>query len=138
MEQREQIEKAADRLREELLLTLHELDRRREEAFSVRAVRASLSRHRREAELAMAAAVVLAGGAIALAVTRRQYRKRHAGKYRLRALERAWAHPDRIATRAPDRPMGEMLARKVLMASLATLGAQLGKRLVRDLLPAKG
>lgn len=138
MEQREQIEKAADRLREELLLTLHELDRRREEAFSVRAVRASLSRHRRELELVIAGAVIVAGGVIAIAVSRRQFRRHHPARYRLRAFERAWEHPERIATRASDRPMGEMIARKVLMASLATLGAQIGKRLVRDLLPAKG
>ena len=36
MTDREQTEKAADRIREEFLLTLQELDRRRDHAFDVR------------------------------------------------------------------------------------------------------
>lgn len=138
MEQREQIEKAADRLRDELLLTLHELDRRRQNAFSLKAVKRNLQAHRRDLNLAALGAAVLVGSVIAVAYSRHEYQKRHSAELRLRALKRAWEHPDRLATKAPDRPVGELLARRVLVAGLATLGAQLGKRLVKNVLPAKG
>jgi hypothetical protein len=103
----------------------------------MKAVKRELVHHKRDVELAAAGAVLVVGAGVALAVSRHRYRERHRLERRLRAVSRAWSHPERLATKADDRPLGEAIARSILMAGLTTLGAQLGKRLARDFLPAK-
>jgi hypothetical protein len=138
MERREQIERAANRLRDEWMLTLRELDRRRVETLSVEGVKAALQRHPRAVLAVAGGAVVLVGGGVSWALVRKHRRERHPAQRRMRALSRAWQHPERLATRAPDQPGGQLVVRKVLIASLTTLGVQLATRLMRQAVPAKG
>lgn len=136
MERRDQIERTADRLREEWMQTLRELDRRRVETLSVDGMKAMLQRHPLVLGLsALGLAGAITGG-IVLARARKHHRDHEVNRIRLRALTRAWRFPERVATRAPDQPGGQLVARKVLMASLTTLGVQLGTRLVKRALPA--
>lgn len=135
MERRDQMEAAADRLRGEWLLTLRELDRRRAESLSLAGLRMAVSSHPMVfAAVGLGVAAVVGGGAAYL-VARKRRLHRLAGRIRRRALVRAWRHPERIATRAPDQPGGQLVARKVLMAALTTLGVQLATRLVKRSLP---
>jgi hypothetical protein len=137
MERREQIERAANRLRDEWMLTLRELDRRRVETLSVEGLKAALQRHPRALLASASGAVVLLGGGLTWKVLRQRRRARHPAQRRMRALSRAWQHPERLATRAPDQPGGQLVVRKVLIASLTTLGVQLATRLMRQAVPVK-
>ena len=64
-------------------------------------------------------------------MARKRRHRRQANQLRLRALTRAWRFPERLATRAPNQPGGQLVARKVLMAALATLGTQVATRLMK-------
>jgi hypothetical protein len=128
-----QVAKTADRLRDEFLVTLRELDRRRQRAMDVR----GLMRENRRVLIAAgaglaAAVVVIIGTSVALS----RSRESRIGERRLRGLVRAWENPDRIATRARNlpRPLGVLLG-LVKVAAIAG-GAQLLRRTVRRALPA--
>jgi len=122
---REQIEKTADRIRDELLTTLKELDRRRHDATDLH--------HQFEAHIdtlvmvGVGAAVLLGVGLGAMAVSRRSKRK-HVLKRRARAMVRAWEHPDRLATKAKDRPLPVELGRKVLTTVVMAFATRYAKQ----------
>jgi hypothetical protein len=131
-EQQLQVVQTADRLRDGLLVTLHELDRR---AHRVMDVRTLLRENRRvviAAGAGLAAVVVAIIGASA-AVSRS--RDSRVNERRLQGLRRAWNHPERLAphSRLP-RVAGTMLS-LLAMAGLAS-GAQLLRRRVQRALPA--
>lgn len=132
-EEHHQIQKTADRLRDEFLVTLRELDRRRQRAMDVR----GLMRENRRVLIAAAAGlgavvVVIIGTSVALS----RSRDSRLGERRVQSLVRAWENPDRIATRANDlpRPLGLLLG--LLKVTAMAVGAQLLRRAVRQALPA--
>jgi hypothetical protein len=130
-----QVARTADRLRDEFLVTLRELDRRRQRAMDVR----GLIRDNRRVLLAAGAGlaavvVVIIGTSVALS----RSRPSRLPEQRMRALRRAWENPERLATRARDlpRPLGILLS-LLKMAAIAT-GTQLVRRGVQRSLPAGG
>jgi hypothetical protein len=132
--QREQIEKAADRIRGEFLLTLRELERRRDEALDVRG---QLTRHKRGLELAGVAAVIAAAAVVAGVILNRRRQRHTRGKRLVKGISRAWKHPERIASRAKQRPVPAELGRKLAGTVVTTLAGQLVRRAVHEVLPAK-
>jgi len=117
-------EKTADRLRDQFLVTLRELDRRRQRAMDVR----GLLRENRRALVAAGAGlaaviVVVVGTSIAL----RRFRDRRLPRRRLEALSRAWENPDRVAIDA-DR-LRRRLGLVLTLVKIAAVAA--GSGLVR-------
>ena len=128
-----QVARTADRLRDGFLITLRELDRRRQRAMDVR----GLMRDNRRVLLAAGAGlaaviVVIIGTSVALS----HARESRLGDRRLRALRRAWENPDRLATRAEDvpRPLGVLLG--LVKVLVVAAGTQLIRRTVKRALPA--
>lgn len=128
-----QVEKTADRLRDEFLVTLRELDRRRHRAMDVR----GLVRDNRRLLVAagaglVAVIVVIVGASVALSRSRRA----RLPSRRVQGLRRAWDNPDRLATRAEDapRPLGILL--NLLKVAVIAGGSQLIRRAVQRALPA--
>ena len=116
----DQTEKAADRIRSELLLTLEEIDRRRQRATDLRA----LARDHVPGLVALGAALGVLAAAMAVVVRVRAHSRRTiAFRDRARALMRAWEHPNRVASNARYRPVAAELVRKALMAA-ATVAIQ--------------
>ncbi len=134
IERHEQVERTADRLREEFLITLRELDRRRHRAMDVR----TLVRDNRRVLLAAGAGlaalvIVVVGVTVALTRTRRTRMDRR----RLEGFRRAWENPDRLATRAEDmpRPLGILL--NLLKVAVVAAGSQIIRRTVQRSLPSR-
>ena len=128
-----QVEQTADRLRDEFLVTLRELDRRRHRAMDVR----GLIRENRRVLIAagaglVAVVIVIIGGSVALSRSRRA----RLPERRVRGVRRAWEYPDRLATRAEDapRPLGILLT--LLKVAVVAAGTQLIRRAVQRALPA--
>ncbi|NVJ19859.1 MULTISPECIES: hypothetical protein [Myxococcus] len=134
MDDRKQVEQTADRIRDELLLTLEELDRRRGRILDVRY---QAKQHSGALVAAGAVAMVLVGAGVGLAI----YRSRHRGevlrKKRRKALQRAWEHPDRLASSADQRPVGAELGRKLVLIFATTLATAVAKNSVKSLVPAR-
>ena len=117
-------EKTADRLRDQFLVTLRELDRRRQRAMDVR----GLLRENRRA--------LVAAGARCWSRPRRRsrrraplrrFRDRRLPRRRLEALSRAWENPDRVAIDA-DR-LRRRLGLVLTLVKIAAVAA--GSGLVR-------
>ena len=128
-----QVARAADRFRDELLVTLRELDRRRQRVMDVQ----TLVRDNRRVLLAvgaglLSAGVVAAGAAIALGRSRRG----RLAERRVEGLRRAWKHPDRLASRAGDAPWPARIALGLLKVAVLTAGSQLIRRRLQAALPA--
>jgi hypothetical protein len=136
MSRLEQTDRSADRIRGELIATLQELDRRRHRALNVRYQAAS-----HLGGLAIAASALLLGVGILAVVLRR---RREVPKRRLadftHGFRRAWRHPDRIASRAKDRPLPSELFRRVTLAFTSALAGRVARetanRLVTSSRPA--
>jgi len=128
----EQVEKTADRLRDEFLVTLRELDRRRHRAMDVR----TLMQDNRRVLLAAGAgltALVIVIVAASVALSNPRWNRK--GERRMRALRRAWENPDRIARRAAGGPPTGTLVTLLKVAAVAA-GAQLLRRIVQRALPS--
>jgi hypothetical protein len=128
-----QVARTADRLRDEFLVTLRELDRRAHRAMDVR----GLLRDNRRVVIAAGAGlaavvVVIIGTSVALSHSRES----RLGEGRLRALRRAWDNPERIATRAEDmpRPLGVLVG--LVKVLVVAAGTQLIRRTVKRALPS--
>lgn len=134
-EQREQIERTADRIRDELLVTLRELDHRRHEAMDLKL------QARRHAPLligvALALSALAAGTALLVAWRAGGAAVKAKRRRRIAGLRRAWRYPERIATRAEQRPFGVELARRLGMAAAVAIGSQLVRRIAGRLQPAE-
>lgn len=126
---REQAERAADRIRSELVATMQELDRRRHRAMDLRY---QLEKHFSVVVGIAAGAGLLAAGALLFAVMRAR-RENLLGE-RVRGLIRAWHNPQRIANSGPETSPATA-AREVAMALAMTLATQFAKRGVVRLLP---
>lgn len=129
---REQTERTADRIRDELLTTLKELDRRRLQATDVRF---QLQQHVDLLIVVGGGIALLAGAGIALVTYQRATREKRLTKQRVKSLRRAWQHPERLATKAEDKPMPMQVGRKVLTAFLVAMGTQLAKRAAFQIVP---
>jgi hypothetical protein len=129
---REQVEKTADRIRDELMLTLEELDRRRERVMDVRY---QASRHKDLIMGAAIAALVVTGVGVGVAVWRSRYRQHHLAQRRMKAIRRAWEHPDRLATRAEQRPFAVEIGQKLIMIFGTALATSIAKSSVQTLVP---
>lgn len=131
---REQVEKTADRIRDELMLTLEELDRRRERVMDVRY---QASTHRDLIMGAAIAALVVTGVGVGLAVWRSRYRQHHLAQRRMTAIRRAWNHPDRLASRAEQRPFAVEMGKKLIMIFGTALATSIAKSSVQSLVPRR-
>jgi hypothetical protein len=132
MNKREQIERNADRVRDELMVTLRELDRRRTRATDVGY---QAKQHRGAIALAGIAVVGAMAAAFGYTAYRARATERHRTRNRFLALRRAWRHPDRVAAHAEDRPPLVALGIKLGMAFGLAFGTQLAKRTAQSLLP---
>ncbi|MDQ3264409.1 MAG: hypothetical protein M3Y59_12220 [Myxococcota bacterium] len=130
---REQIEKTADRIRDELLITLQELDRRRTEATDVGL---QLKKHSTGATLIGVGLLAALGGAFAWTAHRARSMERRKRQRRYQALSRAWKHPERLAVRSEDRALPVELGKKLGLALGLAFGTQLAKRTAELLIPA--
>lgn len=130
-----QVARTADRLRDEFLVTLRELDRRAQRALDVR----GLIRDNRRVVIAAGAGlaavvVVIIGTSVALSRSRQP----RLPERRIEGLRRARGNPDRLATRAQDlpRPLGVLVS--LLKVAVLVTGTQLIRRSVRRALSAGG
>ncbi|RKH35313.1 hypothetical protein [Corallococcus sicarius] len=134
MGDREQVEHAADRIRDELMLTLEELDRRRARATDVRY---HVNQHRDLLVTVGAAALVVVGVGMGVAIYRSRHHDDIVRRRRRKALERAWAHPERVATSVEDKPLGAELGRKLVMIFATTLASAVARNSMQSLVPAR-
>lgn len=128
-----QAARTADRLRDEFLVTLRELDRRAHRAMDVR----TLMRENRRVLLAAGAglaAVVVVIIATSVAVSRS--RDSRLAERRLESLRRAWENPERIARRRAELPRPVRVLAALLEITAVAAGSQLVRRTVRRALPA--
>ncbi|NOK08581.1 hypothetical protein [Corallococcus exercitus] len=134
MGDREQVEHTADRIRDELLLTLEELDRRRTRATDVRY---HVNQHKDLLVTVGAAALVVVGLGVGIAIYRARHHDERVRRQRRKALERAWAHPDRVATSIEDKPLGAELGRKVVMIFATSLATAVARNSIQTLVPSR-
>jgi len=129
---REQVERTADRIRDELLLTLEELDRRRTRVMDVRY---QASRHQDLIVGAAITAAVLTGIGLGVAIYRSRHRQEILARHRVKAVRRAWQHPDRVASTAEQRPLPVELGRKLIIIFATALASNIAKNSVQSLVP---
>lgn len=134
MDDRTQVEHTADRIRDELLLTLEELDRRRARALDVRY---QLTSHRDLLLLAGGAVLMLTGVGVGVAIWRARHRQELLAKKRRRALERVWTHPERVAADAESRPLSVELGRKLVLIFGSALATSIAKNSMQTLVPQR-
>ncbi|ADO68752.1 hypothetical protein [Stigmatella aurantiaca] len=132
---REQVEHTADRIRDELLLTLGELERRRERVMDVRY---QASQHQGLLIGMGIAAVTLVGVGVGIGVWRARHRDQLLARKRRMALQRAWHHPDRLATRTEHSPLSVELGRKLVVIFGSALATAVAKNAVQGLVPSRG
>ncbi len=130
----EQHEQAANRIRDGLNRTLQELDWRLHVATDLRF---QLMTHR-------GLVAVIGGGAVALlavGLTLEALRERRARRpwvlrrRRVEGFKRAWRHPERLASRARERPLPAALGRRVVRASFGAFVSRIARRTARRVLP---
>ncbi|HYV46381.1 MAG TPA: hypothetical protein VFA20_16040 [Myxococcaceae bacterium] len=131
---REQANVAADRMRDDLLTTLKELDRRRLQATDWRY---QVQAHQGTLIIAASAVAGVVALGVGLVMVRRHLTARRQVRRRWEALGRAWKHPERIATRADDAPGYQQLLRKALLAFGVALATRAGKRAAVSMVPTK-
>jgi hypothetical protein len=138
MSDREKVEKTADRLRDELLLTLEELERRRERALDVKyQLRHVYEKNRELVHLAGGVALGLLGLGLGYSVWRTRHREELLWRHRRQALRRAWEHPDRVASSAEERPFPIELGSKLVIIFGTALATALARNAVQTLVPAR-
>jgi hypothetical protein len=134
MDDRKQVEQTADRIRDELLLTLEELDRRRERAMNVRY---QAEQHRDLIIGVGAVAMVAVGLGVGYAIYRSRHQDEKLRRERRYALRRAWEHPESVAYAAKQRPLGAELGRKLVLIFATSLATRIAQNSVRNLVPAR-
>jgi hypothetical protein len=131
-------EQAADRLRDGLLLSLRELERRRQR-YSPEALGA---RARESQALRVVAAVTAAGAAGTLLVLAFWQRRRNRPMARITrhmrkrrdALQRVWRNPD-LLTRETEPPLGRALGKRVTLIAASSLASALAARVIDQARP---
>jgi hypothetical protein len=136
LSEREQVERTADRLRDELLLTIQELDRRRERAFDLKFQAGQVFERNRDLLLKVGAgvlsAVVLSVG---VSLLNGRYQRKAVWERRRRAVVRAWEHPDQVASASKQQPFALELGRKLFFIFGTALATALAKNAVETLVP---
>jgi len=136
MNDREKIEKAADRIRDELMLTLQEIDRRREKALDVKTlVRQGVADHSEQIKAAGGVLLVLAAAGVSYSIWRARTRPARLRAMRWEGVKRAWSHPERLARNAPARPLGQELGKKLVLIFASSLATALARRSMSTLVP---
>ena len=135
MDDRRQVEETADRIRDELLLTLEELDRRRERVLSVR----YQAEQHKDALIGMAAVgMIVVGTGIGYAIYRSRHREEMLRRERRKALRRAWEHPDQLATKRDKAPpLTAELGRKLVLIFASALATRIAQNSVQTLVPSR-
>lgn len=131
---REQVERTADRIRGELLLTMEELDRRRDRLLDIRY---QAERHRDLLIGAAITAAVLTGVGLGVVVWRARHRQEILARHRVKAVRRAWQHPDRVASSAEQRPLPVELGRKLILIFASALASRIAKNSAQMLVPQR-
>ena len=134
MDDRKQVEQTADRIRDELLLTLEELERRRERALSVKY---QAEQHKDLLIAAGAIGMVVVGLGVGYAIYRSRHHDERLREQRRIALKRAWEHPESVAYAAKQRPLGAELGRKLVLIFATSLATRIAQNSVRTLVPAR-
>ncbi len=137
LSEREQVERTADRLREEFLLTLEELDRRRARAFDVKFQARQLLERNQDTLLKVggtALAVLVVGTGLSWWSEHR--RSRVVWERRGQALRRAWRHPDQVASASKKQPFLLEVGRKLVLIFGTALATALARNAVQTLVPA--
>jgi cation diffusion facilitator CzcD-associated flavoprotein CzcO len=135
MDDRRQVEETADRIRDELLLTLEELDRRRERVLSVR----YQAEQHKDALIGVAAVgMIVVGTGIGFAIYRARHREELLRRERRKALRRAWEHPDQVAAKRVKEPaLASELGRKLVLIFASALATRIAQNSVQTLVPAR-
>jgi hypothetical protein len=123
-----QVVKTADRIRDEFLVTLRELDRRAQRAMDVR----GLIRDNRRVVIAAGAGlaavvVVIIGTSVALSSSRQS----RLPERRIEGMRRAWENPDRIARRPRGLPRAVAVLLTLLKVAAVVAGAEAVRRRVQ-------
>ena len=132
MDDRKQVEQTADRIRDELMLTLEELDRRRERILDVRY---QAQQHKDALLAAGAVAMVAVGAGLAFVIYRSRHHDEVLRRKRRQALKRAWEHPDSVAYAAKQRPLGTELGRKLVLVFAGAIASRIAQNSARMLVP---
>lgn len=135
MDDRRQVEQTADRIRDELLLTLEELDRRRERMLSLRY---QAGQHRDALIGVAAVGMIVVGTGVGFAIYRARHREELLRRERRKALRRAWEHPDQVAAkRVKEPPLAAELGRKLVLIFASALAARIAQNSVQTLVPTR-
>ncbi len=138
MSDREKVERTADRIRDELLLTIEELDRRRERAMDVKyQLRHFLEQNREMLGWVAGGAVALVGLSVGLSLWRARHHEEVLMRRRRLALRRAWEHPERLATGKKQQPFALELGQRLVLIFGTALATSLAKNAVQSLVPPK-
>lgn len=136
LSEREQVERTADRLRDELMLTIEELDRRRERVLDLKYQGKQLLDRNREFLLTVGGVTL---GVVALGVGYSMWRAHHRREVvwsrRGKALRRAWKHPDQVASASAEKPLALELGRKLFFIFGTALATALARNAVQTLVP---
>jgi hypothetical protein len=125
-----QVVKTADRIRDEFLVTLRELDRRAQRAMDVRGLIRDNKRVLIAAGAGLAAVVVaIIGTSVGLSRSRQS----RLPERRIEGLRRAWENPDRIAKRPPGLPGPVTVLLTLLKVAAVVAGTQVVLRRVQRL-----
>jgi len=130
---REQADRAADRIRSELLTTLRELDRRRRRAFDLKY---QAGQHFTLVMAVAGCAVAAAGIGVALAIARARSRRESSFGARLRELTQAWEAPELLEDSGSLPVVSAAAARKLATVVAVTFAAQLARWSAQRLLPS--
>ena len=123
----DEAERRAETHRAAFAVALEELDRRRKLATDVPY---QLRTHAGALVLTVGAFSLGVGAWVVVARLRRENRRALRRRAWVRALIRVWEHPERIASRAADRPLPVVLGRRLLTALVGALAARLVARTV--------
>jgi hypothetical protein len=138
MSDREKVERTADRIRDELLLTIEELDRRRERAMDVKyQLRHFVEQNRELLGWVAGGAMALVGLSVGVSLWRARHREELLMRRRRVALRRAWEHPERLATGKKQQPFALELGQRLVLIFGTALATSLAKNAVQSLVPPK-
>ncbi|HZH04779.1 MAG TPA: hypothetical protein VEY30_13415 [Myxococcaceae bacterium] len=127
-----QTERAADRIRSELLSTLKELDRRRQRAFDPGH---QLRAHWPALVAGAAGVLTLVAVAMTVGTVRDRSRRTALNRARFKSVLRAWEHPERVASSDKDRRLPTDMFRKVALTLAGALAHRLAQRSAKRLIP---
>jgi hypothetical protein len=116
---RDEIAREANLVRARLLRTVEQLDQKRQEALDMRR---QLRQHASQLAAFAGLLLVVAAGAVAIAVHRVATAAERRRRQRWLLAKTMWTHPDR-ELRAERRSFGAELIRSILLALATTLGA---------------